>query len=153
MPSPWTRGAWALIGLIFFQILLGALVAGNDAGFVYNDWPLMNGALFPQDYANDGLWATLAHSQAAVQFNHRIVAYLLTIVGLAMAWVASRSRYLPAEAKLLVQATSAAIVLQALLGVVTLVAGVPVWLGMAHQVTAALVLSLAVAFGWRVRRP
>lgn len=153
VPSPWTRGAWALIGLIFFQILLGALVAGNDAGFVYNDWPLMNGALFPQDYANDGLWATLAHSQAAVQFNHRIVAYLLTIVGLAMAWVASRSRYLPAEAKLLVQATSAAIVLQALLGVVTLVAGVPVWLGMAHQVTAALVLSLAVAFGWRVRRP
>ncbi len=153
VPSPWTRGAWALIGLIFFQILLGALVAGNDAGFVYNDWPLMNGALFPQDYANDGFWATLAHSQAAVQFNHRIVAYLLTIVGLAMAWVASRSRYLPAEAKLLVQATSAAIVLQALLGVVTLVAGVPVWLGMAHQVTAALVLSLAVAFGWRVRRP
>ena len=153
VPSPWTRGAWALIGLIFFQILLGALVAGNDAGFVYNDWPLMNGALFPQDYANDGFWATLAHSQAAVQFNHRIVAYLLTIVGLAMAWVASRSRYLPAEAKLLVQATSAAIVLQALLGVVTLVAGVPVWLGMAHQVTAALLLSLAVAFGWRVRRP
>ena len=153
VPSPWTRGAWALIGLIFFQILLGALVAGNDAGFVYNDWPLMNGALFPQDYANDGFWATLAHSQAAVQFNHRIVAYLLTIVGLAMAWVASRSRYLPAEAKLLVQATSAAIVLQALLGVVTVVAGVPVWLGMAHQVTAALVLSLAVAFGWRVRRP
>ncbi|CAN7361132.1 COX15/CtaA family protein [Phenylobacterium sp. LjRoot164] len=153
VPSPWTRGAWALIGLIFFQILLGALVAGNDAGFVYNDWPLMNGALFPQDYANDGLWATLAHSQAAVQFNHRIVAYLLTIVGLAMAWVASRSRYLPAEAKLLAQATGAAILLQALLGVVTLVAGVPVWLGMAHQVTAALVLSLAVAFGWRVRRP
>lgn len=153
VPSPWMRGAWALIGLIFFQILLGALVAGNDAGFVYNDWPLMNGALFPQDYANDGLWATLAHSQAAVQFNHRIVAYLLTLVGVLMAWAASRSRYLPAEAKLLALATGGAIVLQALLGIVTLIAGVPVWLGMAHQITAALVLSLAVAFAWRVRRP
>ena len=153
VPSPWTRGGLALIGLIFFQILLGALVAGNDAGFVYNDWPLMNGALFPADYGADGLWATLAHSQAAVQFNHRIVAYLLTAVGVAMAWVAWRSRYLPAEAKLLALATGAAILLQALLGVVTLVAGVPVWLGMAHQVTAALVLSLAVAFAWRVRRP
>lgn len=153
VPSPWTRGGLALIGLIFFQILLGALVAGNDAGFVYNDWPLMNGALFPADYGGGGLWATLAHSQAAVQFNHRIVAYLLTAVGVAMAWVAWRSRYLPDEAKLLALATGAAIVLQALLGVVTLVAGVPVWLGMAHQVTAALVLSLAVAFAWRVRRP
>jgi cytochrome c oxidase assembly protein subunit 15 len=153
VPSPWTRGAWVLIGLIFFQILLGALVAGNDAGFVYNDWPLMNGALFPADYAGDGLWATLAHSQAAVQFNHRIIAYVLTAVGVGMAWVAARSPYLPAEAKLLALATGAAIVLQALLGIVTLVAGVPVWLGMAHQVTAAVVLSLAVAFGWRVRRP
>ena len=153
VPSPWTRGGLALIGLIFFQILLGALVAGNDAGFVYNDWPLMNGALFPADYGGGGLWATLAHSQAAVQFNHRIVAYLLSAVGVAMAWVAWRSRYLPDEAKLLALATGAAIVLQALLGVVTLVAGVPVWLGMAHQVTAALVLSLAVAFAWRVRRP
>ncbi len=153
VPSPWTRGGLALIGLIFFQILLGALVAGNDAGFVYNDWPLMNGALFPADYGGGGLWATLAHSQAAVQFNHRIVAYLLTAVGVAMAWVAWRSRYLPDEAKLLALATGAAIVLQALLGVVTLVAGVPVWLGMAHQVTAALVLSLVVAFAWRVRRP
>lgn len=153
VPSPWMRGAWALIGLIFFQILLGALVAGNDAGFVYNDWPYMNGALFPQDYANGGLWATVAHSQAAVQFNHRIVAYLLTAVGLVMAWVASRSRYLPAEAKLLALVTGGAIVLQALLGVITLVAGVPVWLGMAHQITAAAVLSLAVAFAWRVRRP
>ena len=153
VPSPWMRGAWALIGLIFFQILLGALVAGTDAGLVYNDWPLMNGALFPQDYASDGLWATLAHSQAAVQFNHRMVAYLLTLVGLVMAWVASRSRYLPAEAKLLALATGGAILLQALLGVVTLVARVPVSLGMAHQVTAAIVLSLAVAFAWRVRRP
>ncbi|HEX5378951.1 MAG TPA: COX15/CtaA family protein, partial [Phenylobacterium sp.] len=46
-PGPWNLGAAALGGLIYLQILLGALVAGNDAGLVYNDWPLMNGAIFP----------------------------------------------------------------------------------------------------------
>lgn len=153
VPSPWNKGALALIGLIFFQILLGALVAGNDAGFVYNDWPLMNGALVPRDYAGEGLWGTMAHSQAAVQFHHRLVAYLLTIVALLMAWGATRSRYLPGEAKMLAVATGAAVVLQAVLGVITLVFAVPIGLGVAHQVAAAIVLCLAVAFAWRVRRP
>jgi cytochrome c oxidase assembly protein subunit 15 len=51
LPSPWGRRAATLVGLIYLQILLGALVAGNDAGLIYNDWPLMNGALFPDDYA------------------------------------------------------------------------------------------------------
>lgn len=152
VPNPWNKGAWALIGLIFFQILLGALVAGNDAGFVYNDWPLMNGAAFPKDYAGNGLWGTLAHSQAAVQFNHRIVAYVLTVVGVLTAWVAWRSP-LPDEARVLAVAVGAAIVLQALLGVLTLVFAVPIGLGIVHQVAAAVVLCLAVAFAWRVRRP
>lgn len=152
VPSPWNKGALALVGLIFVQILLGALVAGNDAGLVYNDWPLMNGALFPADYAGQGLWGTLAHSQAAVQFHHRMVAYLLTVVGVLMAWVAARSP-LPGVAQILGVATGGAILLQAVLGVITLVFGVPIWLGIAHQVAAAIVLSLAVAFAWRVRRP
>ncbi|MET3527437.1 cytochrome c oxidase assembly protein subunit 15 [Phenylobacterium koreense] len=153
VPSPWSGGSIALIGLIFLQILLGALVAGNDAGLIYNDWPLMNGALFPRDYAGDGLWATIAHSQAAVQFNHRVVAYLLTVIGLLTAWAANRSSYLPFEAKALGSAVGVVVVLQALLGVTTLVFAVPIGLGMAHQVAAALVLAVAVAFAWRVRRP
>ena len=72
--SPWRGWALAFLGAVFFQSLLGALVAGNDAGLVYNDWPLMNGRLFPSDYVGAGFWGTLAHSQAAVQFNHRIFA-------------------------------------------------------------------------------
>lgn len=153
VPSAWSRGSLALVGLIFLQILLGALVAGNDAGLVYNDWPLMNGALVPHDYAGGSLWATVAHSQAAVQFNHRLVAYLLTIAGLLTAWAARRSPFLPFEAKSLALATGGAILAQAALGVVTLIFAVPIGLGVAHQVAAAFVLSLAVAFAWRVRRP
>ncbi len=152
LPSPWGRRANLLIGLIGLQILLGALVAGNDAGLVYNDWPLMNGRLIPEAYAGEGVWATLAHSAGAVQLHHRLVAYVLTAVALAIGWAAWRSNYLARESKALAMATAAAVLLQATLGVATLLAGVPIALGIAHQVAAALVLLLAITFAWRVRR-
>ena len=153
VPSPWTGRAFALLGLIYFQVLLGALVAGNDAGLVYNDWPLMNGALFPKDYASASLWSTLAHSQAAVQFNHRILAYVVAIVVGLTVWSARRSSYLARDAKTLALVLGAAVGFQFLLGVLTLMTRVPIGLGMAHQVTAAIVLAIATAFAWRVRRP
>jgi cytochrome c oxidase assembly protein subunit 15 len=152
LPGPWRRRALWLCALIFVQVLLGALVAGNHAGLVYNDWPLMNGRFFPADYAGPGLWATLAHSQGAVQLHHRLVAYLLTGVAVVLAIGASRSTYLAPDAKRLALVVSAAVLLQACLGVVTLITVVPIGLGVAHQVMAAITLSLAVAFAWRVRR-
>ena len=152
LPSPWGRRASWLIGLVYLQILLGALVAGNDAGLVYNDWPLMNGALVPDDYIGASLWATLAHSQGAVQLHHRLVAYLLTAVALAIGVAAWRSNYLARESKLLAVAAAGAVVVQALLGIATLMMRAPVGMSIVHQLMAALVLALAVAFGWRVRR-
>ena len=152
LPSPWARRGVMICCLIFIQILLGALVAGNDAGFVYNDWPLMGGEVFPSDYAGQGLWGTIAHSVAAVQFHHRIVAYVLTVVAALFAWAALRSDYLQPQPKSLALLTAALVGAQAVLGVITLMLAVPLWLGLAHQVMAAVVLSAAVAFTWRVRR-
>ena len=153
VPSPWTRWAFGLMGLIYLQILLGALVAGNDAGLVYNDWPLMNGALFPKDYAGHGLWGTLAHSQAAVQFHHRVLAYLVLAATLTASILAWRSRYLAFNAKVIGAVLGGAVVIQALLGIATLMMHVPIGLAMAHQVMAAILLSASTAFAWRVRRP
>ncbi|HEV2531556.1 COX15/CtaA family protein [Phenylobacterium sp.] len=152
LPSPWGGRALGLVGLIYVQVLLGALVAGNHAGLVYNDWPLMGGRLFPADYAAQGLWATLAHSQGAVQLHHRLMAYLVLMVALAFAWTASRATYLARESKTLGGVLAAAVVIQALLGIATLMTAVPPALGMVHQLMAAIVFSLAVAFAWRVRR-
>jgi cytochrome c oxidase assembly protein subunit 15 len=152
LPSPWGRRAVALIALVYVQILLGALVAGNDAGLVYNDFPLMNGGLVPDDYAGANLWATLAHSQGAVQLHHRLVAYLLTLVALAVGLAAWRSHYLARDSKALAMGVAAAVLVQAGLGIATLMARVPIGLGIAHQLMAALTLCLAVAFAWRVRR-
>jgi cytochrome c oxidase assembly protein subunit 15 len=152
LPSPWGGRALALVGLIYVQILLGALVAGNQAGLVYNDWPLFAGHLIPRDYSGAGLWATLAHSQGAVQLHHRLAAYLLLAVAVAMGLAAWRSSYLPRVSKLLAGGVALAVIAQALLGIATLIARVPIGLGVAHQLTAALTLSLAVAMAWRIRR-
>ena len=152
LASGWTRWAYGLLGLIYLQILLGALVAGNDAGLVYNDWPLMNGALLPDAYAGANLWATLAHSQGAVQLHHRITAYLLTLIAIGLAIAAARSRWLAPGVKRLGMLLGAAVIAEAVLGVITLMAHAPVLLGIAHQLAAALLLALAVGFAWRVRR-
>ena len=152
LPSPWgRRGLW-LVGLLFLQILLGALVAGNHAGLVYNDWPLMNGRLFPADYAGPGVWATFAHSQGAVQLHHRLMAYLVTVAAIVFGAAAWRSAYLGRDAKRLAVAVTAAVGLQVCLGIVTLMTLVPIGLGIAHQVMAAITFCLAVAFAWRARR-
>jgi cytochrome c oxidase assembly protein subunit 15 len=152
LPGPWGRRAAVLIGLIYVQILLGALVAGNDAGLVYNDFPLMGGGLVPADYAGETIWATIAHSQAAVQLHHRLMAYLVTVVALMMGMSAWRAAYLAPTSRRLGLAVGIAVLVQAGLGVATLVTRVPLALGIAHQLVAALVLCLAVAFAWRVRR-
>lgn len=151
--SPWRGWALAFLGAVFFQSLLGALVAGNDAGFVYNDWPLMNGRFFPGDYGGAGLWGTLAHSQAAVQFNHRIFAYALLLAAVVLVVLARRDRLLVSHGKSLATAVAAVVFLQAALGVWTLMAAVPISLGVLHQAGAAVLLAVATAFAWRVRRP
>jgi cytochrome c oxidase assembly protein subunit 15 len=148
----WRAWAAGLTSLVFLQILLGALVAGNQAGLVYSDWPLMNGRLFPAEYAGPGLWATLVHSQAAVQFNHRLMAYLIFILAIGFATVAMRSRSLPGAARGLALLLGVAVVVQVGLGIVTLISAVPLSLSITHQLWAVAVLTVALCLTWRVRR-
>jgi len=149
-PEGWSRGATLLLGAVFIQCLLGGLVAGAKAGFVYTDWPLMNGGVFPPVEWGKGALAFL-HDQALVQFNHRIWAYGLLIGGTAyavQAWRWRLSEGLGAGAF----AVALALWLQALLGVITLIHAVPLWLGALHQAGAALVLATATVNLWLVRR-
>ncbi|HVN01543.1 MAG TPA: COX15/CtaA family protein [Caulobacteraceae bacterium] len=149
----WPLAATAFFAAVFCQCLLGALVAGNQAGLVDNDWPLMNGYLFPPDYAKDGVWATLAHSQAAVQFNHRMAAYGVVIAAVGLASAGLNSRLLMGQSRGLALAVGVLAVFQALLGVATLMTRVPLALALGHQAGAAALLAIATALMWRVRRP
>jgi heme a synthase len=149
-PAGWAREAAVLLGLVFVQCLLGALVAGGHAGLVYTDWPLMNGAVLPPADWSQGAGAFL-HDQALTQFNHRIVAYVLLIVATIYAFQAWRWRV--AEGMGLAAFTLAGVIwLQALLGIATLMNAVPVWLGVLHQGGAAVVLGVATANLWLVLR-
>lgn len=149
-PAGWSRGAALLLAAVFVQCLLGGLVAGAKAGFVFTDWPMMNGAVFPPVRWEAGALAFL-HDQALVQFNHRVWAYVLLLAGTVYAVQAWRWRLaegLGASAFVL----AAALWLQAALGVVTLIHAVPLWLGALHQAGAALVLAAATVNLWLVRR-
>ena len=148
----WRAAASGLAALVFAQSLLGALVAGNKAGMVDTDWPLMGGRWFPDDYAGSSLWSTLAHSLPAVQFNHRLGAYTLFVLALAFAAAALRSRRLERPVQALAVAVAAVVMLQATLGVVTLRSGAVLGLSLAHQLGAVVLLTTATALAWRMQR-
>lgn len=150
MPG-WSAAAAGLLGLTFVQILLGGLVAGNDAGLVHTDWPLMSGRWWPSDYAGAGFWGTLAHSDAAVQLHHRLAAYILFAAALAVA-VAAWRRPSGAPVRGGAGVLAALVTAQAALGIATLMAAVPLGLGALHQAGAVLVLGAAVLLAWRTRR-
>ena len=149
-PVGWSRGAAILLGAVFFQCLLGGLVAGAKAGFIYTDWPMMNGAIGPAVDWGRGALAFL-HDQALVQFNHRIWAYVLLAVGTAYAVQAFRWR-LAEGLGAAAFALAGALWLQALLGIVTLIHAVPLPLAGLHQAGAVIVLAIATVNLWLVRR-
>lgn len=130
----------ALAGGVFLQMMLGAFVAGLRAGRTYNTWPLMDGAFFPAGYFSGAPgFNDLFESIAAVQFNHRLGAYLLTG---AVVWfyVTVRKTLLESRARLLL----AAVGLQVVLGIWTLLAATPITLGLAHQAGALFVFAVAL---------
>ena len=149
---PRVRGAAAgLLVLIVLQIYLGALVAGLDAGLIYNTWPMINGAFVPPAYELFSLqpaWHNFFENRLTVQFDHRMAAYLLWLVALWHALDAGRMSRGPAATGALILA--AAITVQAAIGVITLLHQAPLSLALLHQAMAMVVLAVAVIHARRL---
>jgi cytochrome c oxidase assembly protein subunit 15 len=129
---------------VFIQVLLGALVAGLKAGLAYNTWPDMNGALLPPGLGELSPWhLNLFDNVTMVQFNHRLVAYGVAAMALWHAFSMWRRHAAPPRRSALLVA--GAVLAQVGLGIWTLLAGVPLPLGLAHQAGAALVFMLLVS--------
>ncbi len=138
------RSGALIVALVFLQILLGALVAGLKAGAGYNTWPLMDSRLIPDRLGAIEPWyLNLTENALTVQFNHRVVAYALVA---AVGWHAWRlvRRTRDPRIRGSTVALAAAVLAQAALGIWTLLAHVPLALGLAHQAGAAAVFGLAV---------
>jgi cytochrome c oxidase assembly protein subunit 15 len=144
VPNHVRAGAFALLVLVVVQIYLGALVAGLDAGLIYNTWPLMDGRLLPdlsQLLLLEPIWRNFFENVLTVQFDHRLVAYLLWIVAMLHAIdVAVCHRAVLVSAVVV----AGGVTLQAVVGIFALVWQVPFALALAHQALAIAVLTLAV---------
>jgi cytochrome c oxidase assembly protein subunit 15 len=146
-------GAAAIVVLVLVQILLGAFVAGLKAGASYNTWPLMDGRLVPDGLGAMQPWyLNLFENALTVQFNHRLVAYALVLATIWHVWTLARRTRDP-RIRLTAAALAAAVLAQAALGIATLLAQVPLALGLAHQAAAAAVFGLAVWHFHAVRHP
>jgi cytochrome c oxidase assembly protein subunit 15 len=146
-PSLWP---WLITCLIVVQIFLGGLVAGNDAGFVYNTWPLMDGHIIPPSselFQLSPWMRNTTENHLFVQFIHRMGAYTLLLVAVVAWW---RLKNIPTQSTG-AALTASMVALQSVLGIVTLVMVVPLSLGLAHQVMGMLVLITSVMWLHRTR--
>ena len=153
-PSAASWVAGAVLALIFLQILAGGLVAGIDAGFGYNTWPLIDGALIPEMsrlWFEQPWWRNLFENTLTVQFNHRMMAYAIVAATLwhaaGVVRAAQAGATVPGALLLL-----AAVTVQAALGIVTLLYVVPLALALAHQAMAVVTLAVAVIHAEHVSR-
>ncbi|NNK86658.1 MAG: heme A synthase [Flavobacteriaceae bacterium] len=128
--------------LLFIQIVYGAFVAGLDAGFLHNHWPMMSEGQFMHDtvYSEQSpLWKNFIEGKSGVQFMHRSLAYLV-VISIVIIWRKSKQISLSRYQKMGVNSLLILVALQFVLGVLTILMQVPVWLGVAHQLGAFLLL-------------
>jgi cytochrome c oxidase assembly protein subunit 15 len=139
-PSGWF---WPFTVLLFVQITLGAFVAGLDAGHMYTTWPTMQGEWVPEaTRALEPIWTNAVDNPVAVQFLHRWLAMVIAVYALVVA-----VRLYRGGAGARAGALAATVLLQFVLGVLTLVNAVPIPLGVAHQAGAVLLLVATIVAG------
>ena len=130
-----------LVYLTFLQILLGALVAGIDAGRSFNDWPLMGGYwLPPEPLSLPPIWRNFFEDAGRVQVLHRSAWYVLFLFGIIV-WLRARHSANGAT-RSAVSAVMAMMLLQMVLGIATVLYLAPWHLAILHQFGAVVLLTL-----------
>lgn len=135
----WTGPATLAGTVLAIQLTLGAWVAGLDAGQASDSWPLMQGRVVPEFDGSRGFWHAAVHDPFLIHFLHRWWAFAALA---ALVWFARRVRPLERKASAMLNAL---VGIQVLLGIATVVAGMPLCLAALHQFTGAL---LVAAFAW-----
>ena len=134
---------WLGMIILLLQIIWGAFVAGLDAGWIHNSWPTMTGGEWIHETVwieQNPLWKNFVEGKSGVQFVHRYLAYVVVAV-ILLIWYKSRKLSLTGLQKKGIDALLILVFVQFLLGVLTLIYAVPVWLGVAHQVGAFFLLT------------
>jgi cytochrome c oxidase assembly protein subunit 15 len=139
------RYAVAIAILIFVMALSGGLVAGIRAGFAYNTFPMMNGSFVPSEIGLLEPWyLNPVANMATVQFDHRLIAWILAMVVPLYWWRARATPAAPRRARLGAELLLAMLAVQIALGISTLLLVVPLPLAAAHQAGAVLLFAAAL---------
>jgi cytochrome c oxidase assembly protein subunit 15 len=145
VPKSLRNWAYGVAVLIFVMMLSGGFVAGIRAGFAYNTFPLMNGRFMPPEiFSLDPLWRNFFWNMATVQFDHRIIGWLIAFV-VPVLWVKLRlPQEIPQRARWGGHLLLLLVFAQIALGIATLVNVVPLPLAAMHQAGAVLVFAAAI---------
>lgn len=139
------RWAIVVLALVLAMVVSGGLVAGIRAGFAYNTFPLMNGAIIPPGIlVLEPVWRNFFWNMATVQFDHRLFALLLVLLVAVLWWKLRDVTALPRRAKAGGTALLAVLAMQVAVGIATLVLVVPLPLAALHQAGAVVVFALAL---------
>lgn len=147
----WWGRIW--LGLTFLQVIYGAFVAGLKAGKMYCTFPLMGSEWWPDEFEYSLQYSGLAgfwNHAGLVQFVHRITGYALLLVSILMI-VKVRKAYPMVQQRYPAYFVAGLIVVQATIGIVTLINAVPVWLGVLHQFVAMILLLAFTKFVYSTR--
>lgn len=140
-----------LIVIIYLMILSGGIVAGLDAGLVWNTFPLMGDTFFPPGlYEMSPVWLAAFENMTTAQFNHRLLAYTILIIATLFLVRVLRGQT-GSDLRFTVVAFYVAICCQIALGITTLLFFVPVTLAALHQACAMIVFALVVIAGRLIR--
>jgi len=147
-PARLTGFSIAVIAILFVQLLLGAWVAGLNAGQVANTWPMMNDQLVPEgiDWSG-GAWMAITNDPFLLHFLHRWWSWAAALALLWLARILAR-RGAKREAGLLLLVVAA----QMTLGIATVLSGVSLWIAVLHQVVGAILVATAAASLHRLGR-
>jgi cytochrome c oxidase assembly protein subunit 15 len=138
----------AALLVLAVQLCWGAFVAGLDAGFIFAEWPLMGGKLFPEGVTFlTPLWHNAISNPVIVQFIHRWYAWFVAALIFALAL-----RLRNAGEHGLARAVFTVVLLQIGLGISTLLSGVAIPIAVGHQALGAILLALTVTAAHRLGR-
>ncbi len=145
-------GATGLMHLAFVQVILGALVAGIDAGRAFPTWPLMgDGFLPPEPFSITPLWRNFFEDPGLVQFIHRMTAYALFVLAMYV-WV--RARKSPNIAtRSAFHLMLGMVLVQVVLGIFTALYSAPLHIAIVHQIGAVVLWVLILRGRFLARYP
>jgi len=131
------------LAILFIQIIYGAFVAGLDAGFIHNHWPMMSEGKFMHETVlieKTPVYKNFIEGRSGVQFIHRILAFFV-VISVAIIYIKGKKIAISNHQLNGLNSLLILVGVQSILGVLAILLQVPLWLGVAHQIGAFLLLS------------